>query len=74
MTTAAALHVIVGSYSLLPVFSLPFHSPVSLSRPLRSPEDYQLHLVLASGNGMTFERIHQVQKYLQFDSDDIQSL
>ena len=40
----------------------------------QTPEDYQRRLVLGSGDGMTFEKIHQVKKYLQFDNDDLQSL
>ena len=40
----------------------------------QTPKDYQQHLVLGSGNGMTFKKIHQVKKYLQFDNNDLRSL
>ena len=40
----------------------------------QTPEDYQQRLILAGGDGMTFEKIMQVKKYLQFHSDNYQSL
>ncbi|EPQ59181.1 hypothetical protein GLOTRDRAFT_24745, partial [Gloeophyllum trabeum ATCC 11539] len=35
--------------------------------------NYQRRLVLVGGDGMTFERVHQLKRYLQFHEDDFQN-
>ena len=40
----------------------------------QTSEDYQHCLILTCGDGLTFEKIIQLKKYLQFHGDDLQSL
>ena len=40
----------------------------------QTEDDYQKRLTLFSGDGLTYEKIIQLKKYLQFHEDDLQSL
>lgn len=45
-----------------------------LSQIGHAENDYPRQLILASGDGMTYEKILQLKKYLQFHEDDLLSL